>query len=70
MKKMLIFLEQETEFYNYFSKFTFSDYETDPHKRRDVERWVENMVNSSIDIGRIIISSLKRRVPDYYRISF
>jgi uncharacterized protein YutE (UPF0331/DUF86 family) len=35
------------------------------HKRRDVERWVENMVNSSIDIGRIIISPLKRRVPDY-----
>ena len=35
--------------------------------RRNVERWIENLVNASIDIAKILISSNKEAVPQTYR---
>jgi len=66
LKKIIGFLEQETNFCDYFSAFSFADYQ-DAHKRRDIERWVENMINSAIDIGEIILASEKKKIPDYYK---
>jgi len=66
LKKIIDFLEQEISFYDYFSAFSFVDYQ-DAHKRRDIERWVENMINSAIDIGEIILASEKKKIPDYYK---
>jgi uncharacterized protein YutE (UPF0331/DUF86 family)/predicted nucleotidyltransferase len=60
------FLKEEMSLYNYFSSFDFKDYQ-DIHKRHEVERWVENMINSAIDIGEIILASEKKRIPDYYK---
>jgi len=56
--------------YDYFSSTTFTDYKIDLHKRRDVERWVENIVNLSIDVGKIILASMKKKIPDYYKDTF
>lgn len=66
LEKIIDFLEQEITACDYFAGFSFTDYR-DAHKRRDVERWVENMINSSIDIGKIILASQKKRIPDYYK---
>lgn len=66
LKKIIGFLEQEISSYDYFSAFSFTDYQ-DAHKRRDIERWVENMINSAIDIGEIILASEKKKIPDYYK---
>ncbi len=66
LKKIIDFLQQEISFYDYFSTFTFVNYQ-DAHKRRDIERWVENMINSAIDIGEIILASERKKIPDYYK---
>jgi uncharacterized protein YutE (UPF0331/DUF86 family)/predicted nucleotidyltransferase len=66
LKKIIIFVEEEMTLYPYFEKFTFKDYQ-DIHKCLEIERWVENLINSSIDIGKIILASKKEKVPDYYR---
>jgi uncharacterized protein YutE (UPF0331/DUF86 family)/predicted nucleotidyltransferase len=66
LKKTVNFLEEELTLHNYFSSFSFKDY-NDIHKRHEVERWVENMVNASIDIGEIILAGEKKKIPDYYR---
>lgn len=66
LKKIIDFLSQEVSFQEYFSKFDFNGYQ-DPHHRRDIERWVENMINSAIDIGEVILASEKKRIPDYYK---
>jgi uncharacterized protein YutE (UPF0331/DUF86 family) len=47
-------------------KFYFNGYQ-DPHKRRDIERWMENMINSAIDTGGVILASEKKKIPDYYK---
>jgi len=41
--------------YEIFIALTYEEYDQDRNKRRNVERWVENIVNSSIDIARIVI---------------
>ncbi len=66
LKKIIDFLGQEMDSSDYFSVFSFIDYQ-DLHKRRDLERWVENMINSAIDIGEIILASERKKIPDYYK---
>lgn len=41
-------------------------YLSDRHFRRAVERWVENLVNASIDIAKIVVASEKPPVPQTY----
>jgi len=66
LNRIVSFLEEEMSLYDYFSPFLFEDYQ-DVHKRHEVERWVENMINSAIDTGEIILASEKKRIPDYYK---
>ncbi|MDO8662272.1 MAG: DUF86 domain-containing protein [Candidatus Omnitrophota bacterium] len=66
LKKIIDFLSHEVSSQEYFSKFDFNGYQ-DAHKRRDIERWVENMINSAIDIGEVILASEKKKIPDYYK---
>lgn len=67
LKKTLSFLEEQIALYEYFEKFTEKEYSNDVHKRNDVERWVENMVNASIDAAKIIVASQKKPIPDTYK---
>jgi len=67
LKKTLSFLEEQIGLYGYFADFTEKEYSNDVHKRNDVERWVENIVNASIDIAKIIVASQKKPIPDTYK---
>jgi uncharacterized protein YutE (UPF0331/DUF86 family)/predicted nucleotidyltransferase len=61
------FLENELEDMGKFKKLSRKDYLNTKDKRRNVERWVENLVMSSIDISKIILASKKREIPQTYR---
>lgn len=61
------FLETEIRYYSEFSGITQDSYESSAALRRNVERWVENIVNSSIDIAKIVLASRKKRMPQTYR---
>lgn len=40
---------------------------TDIDLRRNLERWIENIVNCSIDIAKVILASEDRRIPTSYK---
>lgn len=65
--KHLDFLETEIRDYPKFRKFSFVEYQEDIDKRRNVERWVENIINSSIDISKVILTLEARNLPDNYK---
>ncbi|MEW6104103.1 MAG: HepT-like ribonuclease domain-containing protein [bacterium] len=63
----LIFLENEFGDIEKFKGFTWEEYSNDRSKRRDVERWIENIVMASLDIAKIILASEKKRLPNAYK---
>ena len=65
--RIIDFLESELSDTSSFEDLDKAVYFSDSAFRRNVERWVENLVNASIDIGKIIISSAKQSIPQTYR---
>jgi uncharacterized protein YutE (UPF0331/DUF86 family) len=65
--KHISFLENELKDYGLFKTLTWKEYDEQRNKRRNVERWVENIINSSIDISKIILTFEKKDLPDTYR---
>ena len=65
--KHISFLEEELQDSHLFRNLTWEIYRTDRSRRRNVERWIENLVNSSIDISRLIITAEGMRLPETYR---
>lgn len=65
--KYLNFFEEELKDYPKFKHLTHEDYITDRDKRRSVERWIENIVNSSIDISKVILTLEGLSLPDNYK---
>lgn len=66
--KHMTFLEKEIEDYRVFQNLVWKEYSEERDKRRNVERWIENIVNSSINIARIILTSEGRTpLPDTYK---
>ena len=63
----LIFLENELQDIEFFRKVTQQQYTQDRAVKRNLERWVENIVMASMDIAKIMLSSEKKEVPDSYR---
>lgn len=61
------FLKNEIKDHGIFTTLTWKEYEQERNKRRNVERWIENIVNSSIDISRIILASEGITLPDTYK---
>lgn len=60
------FLTTELEDSSEFTAINQSEYFSNPHKRRELERLVENIANASIDIAKTILASQKERLPDTY----
>jgi len=60
------FLKIELQEIENFEKITFEEYEKDKNKRRNIERWTENILNASIDIAKIILASERRDMPKSY----
>lgn len=67
LRQLIRFLQNEYADLPKFELLTRKEYVQDNDKRRNVERWVENLVMSAIDISKIILASEKREIPSTYR---
>ena len=63
----LNFLEEEIKDYAQFKSLSREEYLTNRDKRRNVERWIENIINSTVDISRVILAAEGIVIPDTYR---
>lgn len=61
------FMESELSDFPKFSKIDWKTYTGDRDIRRNLERWIENIVNCSIDIAKVILVSEDRRVSTSYK---
>lgn len=66
-KERLVFLEEQFKDIERFKKLSFDLYRTDRNERRNVERWIENLVMASLDIAKIILASEKKEIPQSYK---
>ena len=60
------FLESEFREITEFETLRYAEYLEEKVKRRNIERWVENVVNATVDIAKIILASEKKEVPKTY----
>lgn len=67
LEKIIMFLEEQMPLYGYFFELQAGDYSKDSNKQRNVERWIETLMNASIDASEIILSSQKKLIPSSYR---
>ncbi|MEW6608151.1 MAG: HepT-like ribonuclease domain-containing protein [bacterium] len=67
LREHIRFLENEFEDLEELTKLTQNEYIQDRNKRRNIERWVENLVMSAIDISKIILASEKSNIPQTYK---
>lgn len=65
--KKVDFLEMELSDFPRYKDLTQEVYESNRLMRREVERWVENIANCSIDIAKILLASEKKRIPQTYK---
>lgn len=49
-----------------FEGLSFQEYREDKLKRRNIERWTENIINATIDIAKLILASEKKEMPKTY----
>lgn len=63
----LRFLENEFSEIAKIQEFSLQDYIQDSFKRKVIERWVENLVMSALDIAKVILASEKREIPQTYK---
>lgn len=61
------FLTNEIDDWNIYLELGWDEYQNDRIKRRSMEHWIENIVNASIDIARILLASGKKSLPGTYR---
>ena len=61
------FMESELADFSRFSKIDWKTYNMDRDIRRNLERWIENIVNCSIDIAKVILALEDRRIPTSYK---
>ena len=66
LKRHLDFLETEIGDWDIYLSLTWKEYSLDRKKRREVERWAENIINSSIDISKLILTIKETPIPDTY----
>lgn len=65
--RIVDFLDDELADAAQFVRPDLERYSTDRTFRRSIERWVENLVNASIDAAKIVLASEHRPVPQTYR---
>jgi len=65
--RLLDYLESEINDYSAFADLDWKTYQKEKEKRRNVERWIESIVMSSIDLAKVLLVSEDRPIPDSYR---
>ena len=63
----LRFLELELADTGHFADLTREEYLKDSDRRRNVERWAENIINSTIDVAKIALTLERLPLGDSYR---
>lgn len=67
LRKIVIFIENSLQEFEKFEKMRFEEYARNIEKRRNIERWLENLMNSILDVAKVILSSEKKALPDTYK---
>lgn len=65
--RIIDFLETELEDSSQFENITYEHYMANSGMRRNLERWIENCVNASIDAAKVLIASRRQHIPQTYR---
>ena len=65
--KHITFLENELNDFKNFESLSWEEYNSERDKQRNIERWIENIINSSIDIAKIILSYEGQPLADTYK---
>ncbi len=63
----LDFLKEEINAYPKFYGLTGEEYQNNKDIRKDVEKWIENIIDYSVNIGKILLCEYKMPVPDTYK---
>lgn len=66
LQRILDFIDTELQDRDQFRGVTLERYRTDRNLRRNIDRWVEMLINAAIDVGKIILGSEQRPVPFTY----
>jgi len=61
------FMESEISDLPGFSDVDWKMYSENRDMRRNLERWIENLVNCSIDIAKVILVIENKRIPSTYK---
>ncbi len=64
--KLLVFLENELKDIESIRTITQQTYVHDRATKRNVERWVENLVMAALDISKVVLSAEGKNVPNSY----
>ena len=60
------FLDSEIQEFPDYRSLTLKTYKEDKFRRRNIERWIETLVISIIDVGKIVLASEKKKMPSTY----
>ena len=66
LERIADFIDTEMEDRERFRGVTQHRYRSDRDLRRNLDRWVEILINAAIDIGKIVLSSTQRPIPYTY----
>ena len=61
------FLDDELADFQKFLTVSWKTYQENRDLRRNLERWIENIVNCSVDIAKVILVVENREIPATYR---
>ena len=66
LQRILDFIDTELKDREQFREVALPSYQTDRNLRRNLDRWVETLINAAIDIGKIVLGCEQRPVPYTY----
>jgi uncharacterized protein YutE (UPF0331/DUF86 family) len=66
LERILAYIDDELADRPVFAKASLSRYRADRDFRRNLDRWVEMLINAAIDIGKIALSAEHREIPRTY----
>jgi uncharacterized protein YutE (UPF0331/DUF86 family) len=62
------YLEKELQFLSgYEREVDWKVFESQRSKRLEVERWVESLMNATLDISKILLSAMGKEIPETSR---
>ena len=62
------YLEKELKFLpEYEREFSWKVYESQRSKRLEIERWVESLINATLDISKMVLTIGRKEIPETSR---